>query len=87
MRAYELMTDNPELSHDDQSFRLIEAVCKRYKTHRNMGEIDRDFIIVIMVLSTICHALGPPKQKCEKSRLFSRKLVEKYNFWLNNNFC
>ncbi len=44
MRAYELMTDNPELSHDDQSFRLIEAVCKRYKTHRNMGEIDRDFI-------------------------------------------
>ena len=46
MRAYELMADNPDLPADDLSYRLIEAVCKKYKTHRhrNMAEIDRDFI-------------------------------------------
>lgn len=35
MRAYEIMADNPDISNEDQSFRLIEAVTKRYKTHRN----------------------------------------------------
>ncbi len=44
MRAYQLMAEHPDLSPEDQSFRLIEAVCKKYKTHRNMGEIARDFI-------------------------------------------
>ncbi len=44
MRAYEIIAENPDISIEDQSFRLIESVCKRYKTHRNMAEIDRDFI-------------------------------------------
>ncbi len=78
MRAYELMTDNPELSHDDQSFRLIEAVCKRYKTHRNMGEIDRDFI------NGAEHHMprpGAAKAKRWKIQTFSQKTCRKVIFF------